>query len=84
MTTIARAPFAVFVIFLTSLTGCQISTSSPDDLSIRVGGGRVSTPLAGSDGQVRAYKGIPYAAPPGLGICDGRPLRPSRAGKASG
>ncbi len=64
MTTIARAPFAVFVVFLTSLTGCQISTSSPDDLAIRVDGGRVSTPPAASDGQVRAYKGIPYAAPP--------------------
>ena len=55
--------FTGFVI-LTCLTGCQTPTSSPDDLTIQVDGGLISGTPVGSDGQVRAYKGIPYAAPP--------------------
>jgi para-nitrobenzyl esterase len=56
--------FFTAVVLLTCLTGCQTPTSSPDDLTIQVDGGLISGTLVGSDGQIRAYKGIPYAAPP--------------------
>ena len=55
--------FAGFV-SLTCLTGCQTPISSPDDLTIQVDGGQISGTPVGSDGQVLAYTGIPYAAPP--------------------
>ncbi len=55
--------FTGFVI-LTCLTGCQTPASSPEELTIKVDGGQISGTPVGSDGQVQAYTGIPYAAPP--------------------
>jgi len=60
--------FFTAVVILTCLTGCQTPTSSPDDLTIQVDGGLISGTPVGSDGQIRAYKGIPYAAPPVGGL----------------
>ncbi len=56
--------FFTTVVILSCLTGCETPTSSPDDLTIQVDGGLISGTPVGSDGQIRAYKGIPYAAPP--------------------
>ncbi len=65
------------VVILTCLTGCQTPTSSPDDLTIQVDGGLISGTLVGSDGQVRVYKGIPYAAPP-VGDFRWKPPQPAK------
>ena len=73
-----RTYFSAVVAFLTCLTGCQAPTSSPDDLTIRVDGGLISGTLVGSDGQVRAYKGIPYAAPP-VGDLRWKPPQPAKS-----
>ena len=75
--------FFTAVVILTCLTGCQTPTSSPDDLTIQVDGGLISGIPVGSDGQVRAYKGIPYAAPP-VGDLRWKPPQPAKGWDASG
>jgi len=65
------------VVILTCLTGCQTPTSSPDDLTIQLDGGLISGTPVGSDGQIRAYKGIPYAAPP-VGDLRWKPPQPAK------
>ncbi len=69
--------FSTAVVILTCLTGCQTPTSSPDDLTIQVDGGLISGSPVGSDGQIRAYKGIPYAAPP-VGDLRWKPPQPAK------
>jgi len=69
--------FFTAVVILTCLTGCQTPTSSPDDLTIQLDGGLISGTLVGSDGQIRAYKGIPYAAPP-VGDLRWKPPQPAK------
>ena len=69
--------FFTAVVILTCLTGCQTPTSSPDDLTIQLDGGLISGTPVGSDGQIRAYKGIPYAAPP-VGDLRWRPPQPAK------
>ncbi len=69
--------FFTAVVILTCLTDCQTPTSSPDDLTIQVDGGLISGTPVGFDGQVRAYKGIPYAAPP-VGDLRWKPPQPAK------
>ena len=60
----ARVHFFTLAVFLTGLSGCQTPASSPEDLTLRVDGGLISGTTLALDTQVRAYRGIPYAAPP--------------------
>ena len=69
--------FFTTVVILSCLTGCQTPTPSPDDLTIQLDAGLISGTLVGSDGQIRAYKGIPYAAPP-VGDLRWKPPQPAK------